>query len=94
MLPSPGPDGGRVRSADAPRAAPAVRCFSGGRRAKGHAPRRAEPSFLLDEREMLEAWLAFHRTSLVLKCEGLEDHARKVRPVATSKLSLDGLVRH
>jgi len=30
-------------------------------------PRRSEPSFLLQEREMLEAWLEFHRTTLLLK---------------------------
>ena len=43
---------------------------------------------------MLEDWLEFHRTTLLLKCEGLDDGARKSRPVATSKLSLHGLVRH
>ena len=43
---------------------------------------------------MLEAWLEFHRTTLLLKCEGADDHARKARPVATSRLSLHGLVRH
>jgi hypothetical protein len=57
-------------------------------------PRRQEPSFELDEREMLEAWLEFHRATLLLKCEGLDDAGRKHRPVATSKLSLHGLVRH
>lgn len=57
-------------------------------------PRRTEPSFLLGEREMLEAWLEFHRTTLMLKCEGLDDSGRKARPVATSNLSLHGLVRH
>ncbi len=57
-------------------------------------PRRSEPSYVLPEREMLEAWLEFHRTTLLLKCEGLDDRARKLRPVATSKLSLHGLVRH
>ena len=57
-------------------------------------PRRAEPAFILGERAMLEAWLEFHRTTLILKCEGLDDAARKSRPVATSKLSLHGLVRH
>jgi uncharacterized damage-inducible protein DinB len=56
--------------------------------------RRAEPTFLLNERAMLEAWLEFHRTTLLLKCEGLDDEARKLRPVPTSKLSLHGLVRH
>ena len=43
---------------------------------------------------MLEAWLEFHRTTLLLKCEGLDDAARKQRPVPTSNLSLHGLVRH
>jgi uncharacterized damage-inducible protein DinB len=57
-------------------------------------PRREEPPFLLNEREMLEAWLEFHRTTLLLKCEGLDDEARKHRPVPTSLLSLHGLLRH
>ena len=33
-------------------------------------PRRDEPPYVLDERPMLEAWLEFHRTTLLLKCEG------------------------
>jgi uncharacterized damage-inducible protein DinB len=57
-------------------------------------PRRSEPPYVLGDREMLEAWLEFHRTTLLLKCEGLDDAARKARPVPTSKLSLHGLVRH
>jgi uncharacterized damage-inducible protein DinB len=57
-------------------------------------PRRQEPSFGLGERAMLEAWLEFHRTTLLLKCEGLDDAGRKRRPIETSKLSLHGLVRH
>jgi uncharacterized damage-inducible protein DinB len=56
--------------------------------------RRREPSYVLGERDMLEGWLEFHRTTLLLKCEGLDDEARKSRPVGTSKLSLHGLVRH
>ena len=48
----------------------------------------------LGERDMLEAWLEFHRTTLLLKVEGLDEQARKARPVASSKLSLHGLVRH
>jgi uncharacterized damage-inducible protein DinB len=56
--------------------------------------RRQEPAFVLAERQMLEAWLEFHRTTLLLKCEGLDDRDRKLRPVATSKLSLHGLIRH
>ena len=46
------------------------------------------------ERQMLEHWLEFHRTTLLLKCEGLDDAGRKARPIPTSKLSLHGLVRH
>ena len=57
-------------------------------------PRRAEPPFVLTEREMLERWLEFHRTTLLIKCEGLNDAERKSRPVTTSKLSLHGLLRH
>jgi hypothetical protein len=56
--------------------------------------RREEPSFILSERQMAEAWLDFHRVTLLLKCEGLRDDERKARPVSTSGLSLHGLVRH
>ena len=57
--------------------------------------RRIEPPMDgLAEREMLEAWLEFHRTTLLLKAEGVDDAARKARPVATSLLSLHGLIRH
>jgi uncharacterized damage-inducible protein DinB len=57
-------------------------------------PRRQEPDYMLGERDMLEHWLEFHRTTLLLKCEGLDDEQRKRRPVPTSRLSLHGLVRH
>jgi uncharacterized damage-inducible protein DinB len=58
-------------------------------------PRRIEPAMEgLAEREMLEGWLEFHRATMLLKAEGVDDHGRKARPVGTSKLSLHGLVRH
>jgi uncharacterized damage-inducible protein DinB len=57
-------------------------------------PRRPEPPFVLGERDMLEQWLEYHRTTLFLKCEGLDDAGRKRRPVPTSLLSLHGLLRH
>lgn len=58
-------------------------------------PRRTEPAMnALTEREMLEAWLDFHRVTLLIKVEGVDDEGRKARPIATSKLSLHGLVRH
>ena len=56
--------------------------------------RRTEPAYVLDERAMLEGWLEFHRATLLLKCEGLDDAGRKARPVQSSNLSLHGLVRH
>jgi uncharacterized damage-inducible protein DinB len=56
--------------------------------------RRVEPAYDLADRPMLEAWLEFHRVTLLLKCEGLDDAARKARPVPTSNLSLHGLIRH
>jgi uncharacterized damage-inducible protein DinB len=56
--------------------------------------RREEPPFVLAERPMLEGWLEYHRTTLLLKCEGLDDAARKRQPVPGSTLSLHGLVRH
>ena len=57
-------------------------------------PRRVEPAFLLSERPMLEGWLEFHRLTLLVKCEGLNAQQLKERPIATSLLSLHGLVRH
>jgi uncharacterized damage-inducible protein DinB len=57
-------------------------------------PRRHDVDFGLGERDMLEAWLEFHRITLLIKCEGLDDEQRKRRPIATSLLSLHGLVRH
>ena len=35
-------------------------------------PRRHDPSGEAPERSMLEAWLEFHRVTLLLKCEGVE----------------------
>ena len=57
-------------------------------------PRRSEPRYIGGEREMLENWLDWHRTTLLLKCEGLEEEVLKRRAVPTSLLSLHGLIRH
>jgi uncharacterized damage-inducible protein DinB len=56
--------------------------------------RRTEPPFMLGERDMLEGWLEYQRITLLIKCEGLDDEQRKRRPVASSLLSLHGLLRH
>jgi uncharacterized damage-inducible protein DinB len=47
-----------------------------------------------DERAMLEAWLDYHRATLLMKCAGLSDEQLKLRSAAPSTLSLLGLVRH
>ena len=57
-------------------------------------PRRTDAPYLAGERESLEAWLEWHRVTLLIKCEGLSETDRKSRPVSTSLLSLHGLVRH
>jgi uncharacterized damage-inducible protein DinB len=55
---------------------------------------RVDPPHVADERPMLAAWLAFHRATLLGKCAGLDAEQLRARPVATSLLSLHGLVRH
>src|SRR5262249_52337167 len=55
---------------------------------------RTEPAFELGERDMLEAWLEYHRETLAWKCEGLSDAQLRDRSVPPSSMSLLGLVRH
>jgi uncharacterized damage-inducible protein DinB len=55
---------------------------------------RTEPGLILSERQALEAWLDFHRGTLLHKCAGLTAGQLKERPVPPSPLSLLGLVRH
>lgn len=55
---------------------------------------RRRPTYFEDERQLLERWLDFHRSTLIFKCDGLTDQQRKSRPVADSLLSLHGIVRH
>ncbi len=55
---------------------------------------RAEPGLILGARQALEAWLDFHRDTLLLKCAGLTAGQLKERAVPPSRLSLLGLVRH
>ncbi len=55
---------------------------------------RRDPPVAAGEREMLESWLEFHRSTLLTKCDGLTSEQLKVRSVPPSSLSLIGLVRH
>ena len=58
------------------------------------AVERTDPGLILGERQALEAWLDFHRDTLLLKCAGLSADQLKLRAVPPSRLSLLGLVRH
>lgn len=55
--------------------------------------RTGPPSFG-SEREMLRAFLDYHRATLAMKCEGLSDEELRQRSMPPSTLSLLGLVRH
>ncbi|HZC39488.1 MAG TPA: DinB family protein [Streptosporangiaceae bacterium] len=55
---------------------------------------RADPPLAAGEREMLAAWLDYHRATLARKCDGLDAAQLRERSVPPSSLSLLGLVRH
>jgi uncharacterized damage-inducible protein DinB len=55
---------------------------------------RPDPLLIGDERRSLDSWLDYHRATLLWKCAGLTGAELAERPVATSALSLLGLVRH
>ena len=55
---------------------------------------RPDTPLVASERQMLEAFLDFHRATLLRKCAGLTDEQLKMRACPPSALSLLGLVRH
>jgi uncharacterized damage-inducible protein DinB len=55
---------------------------------------RPSTPFVAGERQMLEAWLDFHRQTLLGKCGGLSAGQLRQRSAPPSTLSLLGLVRH
>jgi uncharacterized damage-inducible protein DinB len=55
--------------------------------------RTGEP-FNAGERESLEGWLEWHRSTLLWKCQGLTGEQLARRAMPPSSLSLLGLVRH
>jgi len=57
-------------------------------------PDRVRPPLIADERTMLEAWLDYHRATLLTKCAGLDPTQLATCSVPPSALSLLGLVRH
>jgi hypothetical protein len=59
------------------------------------APERVDPPSLpIDERAALEAFLDYHRQTLLWKCSGLTPAQLATRACPPSTLSLLGLVRH
>jgi hypothetical protein len=57
-------------------------------------PDRASPAQVSDERESLDAWVDYHRATLLMKCAALEPEQLVSRTCPPSTLSLLGLVRH
>jgi uncharacterized damage-inducible protein DinB len=57
-------------------------------------PERPQPPNHGTEWDQLTSWLDFYRATLLTKCAGLDLEQLTRRPVATSTLSLLGLVRH
>jgi uncharacterized damage-inducible protein DinB len=55
---------------------------------------RVKEPYVADERTMLEAWLEWHRATLLRKCAGLTGEQLAQRAVPPSNISLLGLVRH
>jgi uncharacterized damage-inducible protein DinB len=56
--------------------------------------KRAFPPRHGAERTQLDAWLDFHRDTLLMKCAGLTDDQLRTRSAEPSTLTLLGLVRH
>ena len=55
---------------------------------------RPLPPLNADERTVLESWLDFHRATLAMKCEGLDDEQAAAACVPPSGFTLTGLVQH
>ena len=55
---------------------------------------RQNVPYVAGDRQMLEAWLDFHRQTLLSKCGGLTTAQLRQSAVPPSNLSLLGLVRH
>jgi len=55
---------------------------------------RIGPPLIASEREMVRAFLDYHRATLEMKCEGLSDEELRRQSMPPSTLSLLGLVRH
>ncbi|WAL67612.1 DinB family protein [Amycolatopsis cynarae] len=66
---------------------------------ENHSPRwtggeRPDPPLTGDEREILTAYLDWHRRTFELKCLGVPPHRLSEKAIPPSGLSLHGLLRH
>jgi uncharacterized damage-inducible protein DinB len=52
------------------------------------------PPLNADERTTLESWLDFHRATLAIKCQGLDDQQAATAAIPPSGFTLTGLVQH
>ncbi|MFW0783630.1 DinB family protein [Gordonia sp. CPCC 206044] len=55
---------------------------------------RPMPPLNADERTTLEGWLDFHRATLAVKCDGLDDAQAATASAPPSGFTLTGLVQH
>jgi hypothetical protein len=55
---------------------------------------REEPPYRSNERASLEAWLDYHRATLLQKCDGLTGAQLATASVSPSNLTLLGLLQH
>jgi hypothetical protein len=55
---------------------------------------RIAPPLIAGEREMLRAFLDYHRATLAMKCDGLSDEDLRRQSMPPSTLSLLAVVRH
>jgi uncharacterized damage-inducible protein DinB len=58
------------------------------------AEQRTDPPYVAAERAALDAWLDYHRATLLWKCDGLSPEQLATRSAEPSTMSLLGLVRH
>ena len=58
------------------------------------SPDRTDPPQVSEDRDSLDAWVDYHRATLLMKCAGLAPEQLVERSCPPSTLSLLGLVRH
>ncbi|MEU3308711.1 DinB family protein [Nocardiopsis sp. NPDC055551] len=58
-------------------------------------PKRVDPPMAADERTMLSSWLEWHRSTVHLKCAGLDPALSSAAPIPSSPMTtIGGIVSH